>query len=90
MISKLPNITTSIFTVMSEMASDYNALNLSQGFPNFKSDSYLIELVNKAMEEGYNQYAPMSGYLELREIISNKTTLLHSKKYNPNTEIIIK
>ena len=89
MISKLPNITTSIFTVMSKMASDYNALNLSQGFPNFKSDPFLIELVNKAMEEGYNQYAPMSGYLELREIISNKTTLLHSKKYNPNTEIII-
>ena len=89
MISKLPNVTTSIFTVMSKMASDYNALNLSQGFPNFKSDPFLIELVNKAMEEGYNQYAPMPGYLELREIISNKTTLLHSKKYNPNTEITI-
>ena len=74
---------------MSKMASDYNALNLSQGFPNFKSDPFLIELVNKAMEEGYNQYAPMPGYLELREIISNKTTLLHSKKYNPNTEITI-
>ena len=54
MISKLPNVTTSIFTVMSKMASDYNALNLSQGFPNFKSDSYLIELVNKAMSEGLN------------------------------------
>ena len=89
MISKLPNVTTSIFTIMSKMASDYNALNLSQGFPNFKSDPFLIELVNKAMEEGYNQYAPMPGYLELREIISNKTTLLHSKKYNPNTEITI-
>jgi methionine aminotransferase len=89
MISKLPNVTTSIFTIMSKMASDYNALNLSQGFPNFKSDLFLIELVNKAMEEGYNQYAPMPGYLELREIISNKTTLLHSKKYNPNTEITI-
>ena len=89
MISKLPNVTTSIFTIMSKMASDYNALNLSQGFPNFRSDPFLIELVNKAMEEGYNQYAPMPGYLELREIISNKTTLLHSKKYNPNTEITI-
>jgi len=89
MISKLPNVITSIFTIMSKMASDYNALNLSQGFPNFKSDPFLIELVNKAMEEGYNQYAPMPGYLELREIISNKTTLLHSKKYNPNTEITI-
>ena len=89
MISKLPNVTTSIFTVMSKMASDYNALNLSQGFPNFKSDSYLIELVNKAMAEGYNQYAPMSGYLELRETICNKTKLLHSKKYNSDTEITI-
>ena len=73
MISKLPNITTSIFTVMSKMASDYNALNLSQGFPNFKSDPFLIELVNKAMEGGYNQYAPMSGYLELREIAFSLT-----------------
>ena len=88
MISKLPNVTTSIFTVMSKMASDYNALNLSQGFPNFKSDSYLIELVNKAMTEGYNQYAPMSGYLELRKQRHNLVKYfieqidLVAKKYN--------
>ena len=89
MISKLPNVTTSVFAVMSKMASDYDALNLSQGFPNFKSDPFLIELVNKAMEEGYNQYAPMPGDLDLRKIICDKTKLLHSKKYNPDTEITI-
>lgn len=89
MISKLPNVTTSIFAVMSKMASDYDALNLSQGFPNFKSDPFLIELVNKAMEEGYNQYAPMPGDLGLRKIICDKTKLLHSKEYHPNTEITI-
>ena len=49
MISKLPNVTTSIFSVMSKMAADHQALNLSQGFPNFESDPLLIELVNKAM-----------------------------------------
>lgn len=89
MISKLPNVTTSIFTIMSKMASDYNALNLSQGFPNFKSDPFLIELVKKAMEEGYNQYAPMPGDLGLIEIICDKTKLLHSKEYNPDSEITV-
>ena len=65
--SKLPKVETTIFTVMSALANKHNALNLSQGFPNFKSDPCLIELVNKAMEEGYNQYAPMPGDLGLRK-----------------------
>ena len=63
MISKLPNVPTSIFTVMSKMASEYGALNLSQGFPNFESDPVLIEVVSKAMKDGFNQYAPMQGDL---------------------------
>ena len=89
MMSKLPNVETSIFAVMSKMAAENNALNLSQGFPNFKSDPFLIELVNKAMVEGNNQYAPMPGDLGLREVISIKTELLHHKVYNPATEITV-
>jgi len=89
MISKLPNVETSIFAVMSKMAAENNALNLSQGFPNFKSDPFLIELVNKAMIGGNNQYAPMPGDLGLREVISEKTRLLHHKIYNPETEITV-
>jgi methionine aminotransferase len=89
MKSKLPNVETSIFTVMSKMAADNNALNLSQGFPNFNSDPLLIELVNKAMKSGFNQYAPMPGDLGLREVISEKTRLLHHKGYNPVTEITV-
>jgi methionine aminotransferase len=89
MISKLPNVTTSIFTIMSKMAADNKALNLSQGFPNFKSDPFLIELVHKAMKDGFNQYAPMPGDIGLREIIAHKTNLLHLKKYDVDTEITI-
>ncbi len=89
MKSKLPNASTSIFAVMSKMAADYNALNLSQGFPNFESDPHLIELVNKAMKDGYNQYAPMPGDLGLREVIAQKTNNLHKRIYNPDTEITV-
>ena len=59
--SKLPNVGTTIFTTMSNLAKEHNAINLSQGFPNFKSDQKLIDLVVKAMNTGYNQYAPMLG-----------------------------
>jgi methionine aminotransferase len=89
MISKLPNVTTSIFSVMSKMASNFGAINLSQGFPNFVSDPILIEAVNKAMKDGFNQYAPMQGDLGLRERISEKIETLYNKKYNPTTEITI-
>jgi methionine aminotransferase len=89
MISKLPNVTTSIFTIMSKMATDNKALNLSQGFPNFKSDPFLIELVHKAMKDGFNQYAPMAGDIGLREIIAHKTNLLHLRKYDFDTEITV-
>lgn len=87
--SKLPTISTSIFTVMSKMATDYQALNLSQGFPNFSSDPALINLVMKAMQEGYNQYAPMAGDFGLREEISKKINMLHNRVYDPVSEITI-
>ena len=89
MISKLPNVTNSIFSVMSKMAADYQAINLSQGFPNFESDPLLIELVNKAMKDGYNQYAPMPGDIGLRTAICKKVKLLHSCVYNIDREITI-
>ncbi|WP_457610460.1 aminotransferase class I/II-fold pyridoxal phosphate-dependent enzyme, partial [Lutibacter sp.] len=88
-ISKLPEVPTSIFAVMSGLANEQNALNLSQGFPNFKSDSKLIELVNKAMVNGNNQYAPMTGIFSLREAIAEKTENLYGVSYNPDTEITI-
>jgi len=87
--SKLPNIETTIFAVMSQLAAKENALNLSQGFPNFPSDPKLIEMVQQALRENYNQYAPMPGALILREAISEKLALLYQRKYNPETEITV-
>ncbi|OAD90638.1 methionine aminotransferase [Aequorivita soesokkakensis] len=87
--SKLPNIETSIFAKMSKMAAEHNALNLSQGFPNFPSDPALNALVDEAMREGFNQYAPMPGDFGLRMEISKKIENLHNHFYNPETEITI-
>jgi len=89
MNSKLPNTKTSIFAVMSQMANENNAINLSQGFPDFDVAPKLIELVNKNMNLGHNQYAPMPGIMPLREIISEKTEQISGKYYNPETEITI-
>ncbi len=87
--SKLPNIETSIFAKMSKMAAEHNALNLSQGFPNFPSEPALNALVDQAMSDGYNQYAPMPGDFGLRMEISKKIETLHDRFYNPETEITI-
>ncbi len=87
--SKLPNVGTTIFTVMSALANKHDAINLSQGFPNFKSDQKLIDLVSKAMNHGYNQYAPMPGNLTLRKAIANKFNLLYNSTYHPESEITI-
>lgn len=87
--SKLPNVGTTIFTVMSKLATDNNAINLSQGFPDFNCNEELIGLVNKYMLKGYNQYAPMAGLMSLREIIAEKTEDIYSAKYDPETEITI-
>ena len=64
---------------MSKMAADYNAINLSQGFPNFESDPLLIQAVSKAMKDGFNQYAPMQGTMGLREKISEKIHIATGK-----------
>lgn len=87
--SKLPDVGTTIFTVMSQLASQYNAINLSQGFPDYDCSPQLVELVNRNMKKGYNQYAPMAGVLSLRERIAAKQEQLHGAKYDPETEITI-
>ncbi|WP_407704292.1 methionine aminotransferase [Winogradskyella bathintestinalis] len=89
MKSKLPNISTSIFTIMSNLAQEYDAINLSQGFPNYPSSQKLIDLVTNAMNTGYNQYAPMSGNLDLRLAISHKYQLLYKSNYHPEKEITV-
>ncbi len=88
-ISKLPTVETTIFTKMSALANTHNAINLSQGFPNFKSDKTLVDFVNKAMQSGYNQYAPMSGSIELRDAIAAKFSDLYNTSYHPESEITV-
>ena len=87
--SKLPNIGTNIFSTMGALANKHDAINLSQGFPNFESDSILIDLVSKAMQSGHNQYAPMAGDLGLRQAIANKFELLYNTTYHPESEITV-
>jgi len=87
--SKLPSIGTSIFSVMTDLASQHNAVNLSQGFPDFSVSDKLINLVTTYMKNGYNQYAPMPGIIELREKIAEKFFNLYNYNYNPDTEITI-
>jgi len=87
--SKLPHVGTTIFTVMSQMAQEYKALNLSQGFPNFEASPDLIRFTTEAMNNGYNQYAPMAGALPLREQIAVKTERLYGKVYDVATEITV-
>ncbi|NWF50867.1 MAG: aminotransferase class I/II-fold pyridoxal phosphate-dependent enzyme [Ignavibacteriaceae bacterium] len=87
--SKLPSIGTSIFAVMSKMANDYNAINLSQGFPDFNCNEELRNLVSDYMNRGFNQYAPMPGVLKLRQKISEKTLKVNHRYYDPENEITI-
>lgn len=87
--SKLPGIETTIFAVMSGLANKYSALNLSQGYPNYKGDQKLYDLVNAAMNSGYNQYAHMYGCPDLRLAIKNKIELLYKTSYDPDTEITV-
>ena len=87
--SKLPEAGTTIFTVMSKLAAEHNAINLSQGFPDFNCSEELISLVNKFMQKGFNQYSPMPGLMSLREILAQKTEELYGTKYDPETEITI-
>lgn len=87
--SRLPDVGTTIFTVMSKMALDYGAINLSQGFPDFPMDEKLIGLVNRYMLENYNQYAPMEGVPALRKSISNVLERTYSRPTDPDKEITV-
>jgi methionine transaminase len=87
--TKLPAVGTTIFTVMSALATEHKAVNLGQGFPDFDCDPKLVQAVNSAMLAGLNQYPPMVGVPVLREAISAKLVALHGKEYNANTEITI-
>ncbi len=87
--SKLPQVGTTIFSVMSALANEYKAINLSQGFPNFEVSEELVSLMNHYMKKGMNQYAPMQGIISLRERIAEKVQDLYGAVYNPETEINI-
>jgi len=87
--SKLPDVGTTIFTVMSALATKHNAINLGQGFPDFPMNQELIALVNEAMKKNHNQYVPMQGYMPLRESIAQKAKFLYGSKINPDTQITI-
>jgi methionine aminotransferase len=89
MLSKLPSTGTTIFSVMSALANEHGAINLSQGFPDFPVDPELNDLVYKAAKEGHNQYALMTGVKSLREGISNMIKEIYSKPVNPDTEITV-
>lgn len=89
MISKLPKVTDSIFTTMSRLSHEHNALNLSQGFPNFPADPILKDFLVAAIQEDKNQYAPMPGLMSLRVAISNMTQQQHHAFYHPENEICL-
>ena len=87
--SKLPSVSITIFTVMTALAKEHGAVNLSQGFPDFSPHPVLLEGVEKAMRNGNNQYAPMAGYIPLREKIAEKAQDLYTAEVDPDTEITI-
>jgi len=87
--SKLPRVGTNIFTIMSGLATELKAINLGQGLPDFPMEARLHELVTKAMRDGFNQYAPMPGWMPLREAIAEKITYLYGTQINPASEITI-
>ena len=87
--SKLPDIGVSIFSVMTRLANEHQAINLSQGFPDFDCDPALVEAASRAMREGHNQYAPMPGVLALREGIAAKVEQCYGARYDPATEVLV-
>ena len=87
--SRLPSVGTNIFTVMSKLAAEVGAINLSQGFPDFDCDPALIDAVVRHMRAGLNQYAPMPGALALRQAIAAKYARSHAASYDPETEVTI-
>ena len=87
--SRLPQVGTTIFTVMSALAQQHGAVNLGQGFPDFEGDPALLDAVTQAMREGHNQYPPMAGVPALREAIAGKIASIHGHAYDPGNEITV-
>ena len=87
--SKLPDVGVTIFTIMSKLANDYHAINLSQGFPDFDVHPDLVALVDNYMRSGHNQYAPMQGVASLRRRIAGKVLALYNASYDPESEITV-
>jgi methionine transaminase len=87
--TKLPAVGTTIFTVMSALATEHKAVNLGQGFPDFDCDPKLVQAVNNAMTSGLNQYPPMAGVGVLRDAVAAKIAALHGKSYDSAGEITI-
>ena len=87
--SRLPNVGTTIFSVMSALATEHQAVNLGQGFPDFDCDPSLIGAVNQAMQAGHNQYPPMPGMPALRQAISDKIARLYGRQYDVNSEVTV-
>ncbi|MBC7435055.1 MAG: pyridoxal phosphate-dependent aminotransferase [Bdellovibrionales bacterium] len=87
--TKLPAVGTTIFTVMSQLATEKSAVNLGQGFPDFDCDTRLVEAVTQAMTKGLNQYPPMTGVPALRDAISAKVNAIYGHHYDPATEITV-
>jgi methionine transaminase len=89
LVSRLPAVGTTIFTVMSNLAAECKAVNLGQGFPDFACDPALLDAVNAAMQAGHNQYPPMPGVPALREAVCAKIEAVYGRRYDPATEITI-
>jgi len=87
--SKLPDVGTTIFTVMSSLATELGAVNLGQGFPDFPMSEELVALVDQAMRDGFNQYAHMNGLASLREVLAEKIATLYGTTVSPDTQITI-
>ncbi|MCS3531741.1 methionine aminotransferase [Chryseobacterium sp. JUb7] len=88
-LSKLSNVGTTIFSQMTQLANENEAINLSQGFPDFMPDSELLDLVNHFIKKGFNQYAPMGGMISLKEEIARKIENSHAAIYHPDSEITV-
>lgn len=89
LVSRLPSVGTTIFTVMSTLAAETGAVNLGQGFPDFECDTKLVDAVTSAMQKGLNQYPPMPGVPALRQAISAKLLNLYGRSYDANAEVTV-
>ncbi|HMH21785.1 MAG TPA: aminotransferase class I/II-fold pyridoxal phosphate-dependent enzyme, partial [Puia sp.] len=88
-LSKLPEVGTTIFTVMSSLAAELGAVNLGQGFPDYPMSGELIALVDEAMKDGFNQYVHMNGLQSLREVLAEKMQSLYGSVIDPDSQITI-